>query len=342
MILVTGGTGLVGSHLLFDLVSSGKKVRALKRKSSNFDNINKVFRYYSDDVEKLFEKIEWVDGDVLDIFSLEDAMKDISEIYHCAAIVSFDPGDEDFLMKINVEGCANIVNIALEKKIKKLCYVSSVAALGRAENNGFIDEKTHWMSSNKKSHYSISKYGGEREIWRGIEEGLDAVIVNPSIILGPGNWNSGSSRFFTTIWKGLKFYTKGVNGFVDVRDVVKAMVQLMESKIKNERFILNSENISYQKLLNLISKYLNKKSPRIHAGKFLSAITWREEKIRSFFTGSKPFITKETAHTANCNYYYSTKKIEKMLNFKFTPIEKTIKDNAALFLKDILKEKPIK
>ena len=168
------------------------------------------------------------------------------------------------------------------------------------------------------------------------------MIVNPSIILGPGNWNSGSSRFFTTIWKGLSFYTKGVNGFVDVRDVVKAMVQLMESKIKNERFILNSENISYQKLFNLIAEALNKKPPNIYANKLLSAIVWREEKIRSFLTSSKPFITKETAHTANSNYYYSTKKIEKMLNLKFIPIEKTIKDNAALFLKDILKEKPIK
>lgn len=335
MILVTGGTGLVGSHLLFDLINSGKKVRALKRKSSNLDNIKKVFGYYSDDVEKLFEKIEWFDGDVLDIFSLEDAMKDISEIYHCAGMVSFEPGNEELLTKVNVNGSANVVNIALDKKIKKLCYVSSIAALGRAEHNGFVDEQTHWVSSNKNSLYSVSKFGGEREVWRGIEEGLDAVIINPSIILGPGNWNSGSSRFFTTIWKGLKFYTKGVNGFVNVRDVSKAMVQLMESEIKNERFILNSENISYQNLLNLIAKYLNKKPPTIHAGKFLSAIAWREEKIRSFITRSKPFITKETARTANSDYRYSTKKIEKYLNFKFIPIEKTVKDNAGLFLKEI-------
>ena len=337
MILVTGGTGLVGSHLLFDLVSSGKKVRALKRKSSNLDNIKKVFGYYSNHANDLFKKIEWVNGDVLDIFSLEDAMKDISEIYHCAGIVSFEPGNEEFLMKVNINGTANVVNIALEKKIKKLCYISSIATLGRSEHDGMVDEQTHWVSANNKSHYSISKFGGEREAWRGTEEGLDAVIVNPSIILGPGNWDSGSSRFFSTVWKGLNFYTKGVNGFVDVRDVSKAMIQLMESEIKNERFILNSENISYQKLLNLIAKYLYKKPPSIHAGKFLSAIAWREEKIRSFITRSKPFITKETAQTANSNYQYSTKKIEKYLNYKFIPIKKTVKDNAKLFLKEQLK-----
>ena len=334
MILVTGGTGLVGSHLLFDLINSGEKVRALKRKSSNLDNVKNVFGYYSDNANDLFNKIEWADGDVLDIFSLEDAMKDVSEIYHCAGMVSFEPGNEKFLMKVNVNGTANVVNIALDKKIKKLCYVSSISSLGRAEHDGFVDEQTHWVSSNKNSHYSVSKYGGEREVWRGIEEGLDAVIVNPSIILGPGNWNSGSSRVFTSVLKGLKFYTVGVNGFVDVRDVSKAMVQLMESKIKNERFILNSENISYQKLFNLIAKYLGKKPPTIHAGKFLSAVVWREEKIRSFITGSKPFITKETARTANSTYRYSTKKIETKLNFEFIPIEKTIKDSAELFLKD--------
>lgn len=335
MILVTGGTGLVGSHLLFELVSSGKKVRALKRKSSKLDNIKKVFGYYSAYAEKLFEKIEWVDGDILDIFSLQNAMNDISEVYHCAAVVSFEPGGEELLMKINIDGCANIVNIALEKKVKKLCYVSSIASLGRAGHNGLVDEQTYWESSNNKSHYSISKYGGEREIWRGIEEGLDAVIVNPSIILGPGNWNTGSSRFFSTVWKGLKVFTTGVNGFVDVRDVVSAMIQLMQSNIKNERFILNSENISYQNILLLIAKHLNKKPPTIHAGKLLSSIAWRVEKLRSLFTGSKPFITKETARTANSDYRYSTKKIETKLNFKFISIEKSIKDNAKLFLNEI-------
>ena len=223
MILVTGGTGLLGSHLLLELARSGKNVRALKRKSSNISQVRKVFLYYVQNADELLQNIEWFEGDLLDFGSIEDSLEGVKEIYHAGAVVSFYPSDHKSMLKVNIEGTANLVNLALEKAISKFCYVSSVSTLGRADNLGLTDEETYWKASNKNSQYAISKYGAEREVWRGIEEGLNAVIVNPSVILGPGDWKSGSPAFFSRIGKGLKFYTSGINGFVDVRDVSKAM-----------------------------------------------------------------------------------------------------------------------
>lgn len=334
MIFITGGTGLVGSHLLFDLLSKKKKVRALKRKSSNLDLVKKVFSYYTEDYDHLFQQIEWVEGDILDIFSLEDAMQGVEHVYHCAAAVSFDPRERGKVLKINIEGTANLVNAAMEKKVKKLCHVSSIAALGRASDEEYVDENTHWETSKNNSVYAIGKYGSEREVWRGTEEGLDALIVNPSIIIGPGKWDDGSSAFFNSVNKGLKFYSTGVNGFVDVRDVTRVMIGLMESNILNRRFVLNSENISYEKLLGLIAQELGVKPPKIKATKFLSGIAWRLEKIRSLITGSTSIITKETARTALSKYFYSNERICKELNYKFIPVDQSIRDTAILFLKD--------
>jgi len=254
MILITGATGLVGSHLAFELIRSGHAVRALRRPDSRFEMIKKVFSLYSDNPEELFSKIEWVDGDILDIFSLEDAMEGAEEVYHCAALVSFLPEDKKRLIRINTEGTANVVNAALEKKIRKLCHVSSIAALGRPEHQSdLIDENLVWKPSKHNSAYAISKYGAEREVWRGTAEGLDAVIVNPSIVLGLAGPGMGSSRIFNTVRDGLKFYPPGKNGFVDVRDVARAMILLMESDIRNERFILNAENLEYKKLLGMMA-----------------------------------------------------------------------------------------
>ncbi|MCD4747372.1 MAG: NAD-dependent epimerase/dehydratase family protein [Bacteroidales bacterium] len=337
MILVTGGTGLLGSQLLLDLVKSGKKVRALKRNKSKTDIVHKVFSYYFDKPEAMFEKIEWVEGDILDIFSLKDAINGIKEIYHCAAIVSFNPDDKESMIKTNIEGTANIVNVALGENIRKLCYVSSIAALGRADNDGIINEDTIWRTSGKNSAYAISKYGAEREVWRGIEEGLDAVIISPSIIIGLSDNNKGSEELLSTVWNGLKFYTKGVNGFVDVRDVTKLMLLLMQSNIKNERFVVSSENLSYKQLFNMIAENLGKNPPSIKAGYLLSEIAWRVERLKSFISNTKPLITKETARTANQKYYYSNEKIINALNFEFMPISKSIKDACKLFLSNLNK-----
>ena len=334
-ILITGGTGLVGSHLLLNLVSRGLKVRALKRENSSLGLVKKVFSYYSDKADNLLSHIEWVDGDVTDIYSLYDAMENIEQVYHTAAIVSFGPYDNKIMTKINVEGTANVVNAGLNKKIKKLCHVSSIATLGRADNEGLIDEETHWKNSKDNSSYSVSKYNAEREVWRGIAEGLPAVIVNPSVIIGPGNWNRGSSQLFRQVWDGLKYYTDGVNGYVDVRDVAKSIILLMESDIANSRFIVSSENIDYLKLFSMIADGLGKNKPSVKANLLMGGLAWRVEKVRSFFTGEKPLISKETANTAFQKYYYSNEKIKKTLGFEFIPMHTSIKETCALFMKEL-------
>lgn len=334
MILVTGGTGLVGSHLLFDLIQSGENVRALKRDSSSAELVKKIFSIYSSDADLLFDKIEWMKGDITEIYSLYEAMQDVEKVYHAAAVVSFHAADYNEMMKINVDGTANVVNACLHKNIKKLCFVSSIATLGRKDNDELIDEETRWKNSITNSAYSISKYGAEREVWRGITEGLSAVIVNPAVIIGPGDWRKGSSQIFEQVWNGLRYFTNGMNGYVDVRDVVKCMIYLMNSEVSNSRFIVSSENLSYFELFSMIAEDLGKKKPSVKANAFLSQLAWRLEWFRSKLTGKKPLITKETARTAFQRYQYSTEKIKKTTGIKFIPIHLSIQENCKQFLKE--------
>ena len=333
MILVTGGTGLLGSHFLLEITRSGKNVRALKRRNSNTDMIRKVFSYYVDDPDILLNRIEWVDGDLLDFASVEDALEGIDEVYHAGAVVSFYPKDHKAMLKVNIEGTANLINLCLEKGIKKFCYVSSVATLGRADNNGSTDEETHWQQNSKNSVYSISKYGAEREVWRGMEEGLNAVIVNPSVILGPGFWEDNSG-FFSLVWKGLRYYPRGINGFVDVRDVARAMVVVMEKNLFNQRFIVSANNLSYQQVFTLIAKQLDKPAPSILVPPVLTHMAWRFEAVRSALTGSVPEVTKEMANTSNQHFFYSNDKIRKTLGFEFLSLDESIKETCGLFLQD--------
>lgn len=333
MILVTGGTGLLGSHLLFELVRLGKPVRALKRERSDTSMVHKIFSYYLSDPDESFQKIEWVDADLLDFTALEDALDGVSEIYHCGAMVSFHSKDHPLMLKVNIDGTANLVNLSFEKKIRKFLYVSSVSTLGRNHSAGLTDEETFWKTSIKNTAYSISKYGGEREVWRGMEEGLNAVIVNPSVILGPGFWE-GTSGLFTLLHKGLKYYPKGVNGYVDVKDVVKSMILLMDSNIFNERFIINSENVSYRQLFNWIAEYLRKPTPSIYVSPALSQLAWRIEVIRSFITRSRPELTKDMAITTSQRYLYKNDKIRRALGIGFIPVEESIKDTCRIFLED--------
>jgi len=334
MILVTGGTGLLGSHLLLDLMKLNKPVRAIYRNPAKKEMVRKVFSYYVDIPDDLYDKIEWIEADLLDFGAMEDAMHGISEIYHAGAIVSFYPSDHRSMMKVNVNGTANLVNFALEKGVQKFCYVSSIATLGRAENDGESDEETHWVDSRKNSVYSQSKYAAEREIWRGIAEGLQAVIVNPSVILGPGFWQDNSG-LFRLVYQGLKYYTRGVNGYVDVRDVSRAMLELMDQQVFGERFIVSTENLSYQQVFTLMAKYLEKPAPSVYVPPALSQIAWRIEAIRSFLTGSKPEVTREMATTAAQIYTYNNKKIRERLGFKFIPTEESIKMICGFYLKDI-------
>lgn len=336
MVFVTGGTGFLGAHLLYHLISEGKEVIALRRSNSSNDLIYRVFGFYQKNQSKLIDKINWIEGDLLDILSLEQVLNDVSIIYHAAATVSFQPGDKNKMMQTNIQGTANLVNIANEKNIKKFCHVSSIAAIGRADNDAPIDEEVRWRSSKRNSAYAISKYGAEREVWRGVEEGLKAVIINPSIILGPGEVNSGSGKLIKTMLDGLRFYTSGINGYVDVRDVVKSMVKLVESKVSGERFILSAENLSYKELFEMIAQNLGKSPPAYRASKWMGEIAWRVEHLKGKLTGSKPLITKETANTAANTYKYSNHKITSQLAFQFIPIQQTIKEACDYYLKNLV------
>lgn len=333
MILVTGGTGMVGSHLLYKLIVAGERPIALKRSSSDISKTKKIFSYYSNEGEKLFNKIVWVEGDILNFSSLIDAMDGVTTVYHTAAAVSFQSSDVGIITQTNIDGTANIVNAAIENKISKLLHVSTIGALGRADASGVVTEETHW-NAKKPSVYSTSKYNAEMEVWRGIAEGLDAVIINPSIILGPGEWNNGSSKLFTTMYNGLKFYSTGTNGFVDVEDVVSSMIYLMNSNIIAERFIINSENISYKQLFSWMAESLKVKPPKHKATRFLSEVAWRLLWVKGLLTGNKSAITKETAVTANQNYNYSNNKIVKEAGIEFIKIKDSISKNSRLFLLD--------
>ena len=331
MILVTGGTGLLGSHLLLELVKRGERIRALRRKSSDMNAFHRLIKMNNQDDSF----IEWVDGDITDIDSIESPFENITHVYHCAAMISFDPRDAKKMREVNVEGTANVVNACLHSNVQKLCYASSVAALGRNTADGAIDENTHWQTSTDNSNYSISKYGAEREVWRGIAEGLNAVIVNPSIILGAGDNKRGSNKMFQQVWKGLRFFTRGITGFVDVRDVAKIMILLMESDINAERFLINSGSISYENFFKKIAVLLNKKPPAIYANPFLSELAWRWEAFKNFYFNHQPLITKETARTAHKKYFYSNEKIRKALNYQFIPFDETLAHAANCYLRNL-------
>ena len=307
---ITGATGLVGTHLIKQLVKPGKKIKALYRTEIPFSNTN----------------IEWIKGDIFDAVLLEEILSDVDEVYHCAGKVSFNPKDKKQLFKTNVEGTANIVNACLNTSVKKLLHVSSVSALGRIRENTTVNETMHWSEETSNSIYGESKYLAEMEVWRGIAEGLSAVIVNPTIILGAGDWNKGSSEIFKTIYNEFPYYSEGVTGFVDVNDVVTAMIALMNNDISAERFIISAENISYKELFYLIAEAFHKKPSRKKITPFMAAAVWRLEAMRSLFTGKAPFITKETARTALAKVYFDNNKLLQTLpGFRYTPLKDSIK-----------------
>ena len=333
MIFITGGTGLVGSHILLKLSQRNISFKALKRERSSLDICKDVFTYYN--AESQFNKIKWVNGDVNDIPSLEEVMKNCTKVIHAAAIVSFHNDDEEIMYKINIEGTINIVNVALSAGIEKLSYISSIAALGRNTTSDIVDENCDFKISKKENNYSLSKYYSEQEVWRASQEGLDVVILNPSVILGPGDWTKGSSQIFTKLYKGLKFYTTGSTGYVDVIDVANCAIQLLLSDIKNERFIINGANMKFRTLFDLIAEGLGKKKSTIKITPLLREIAWRAEWIRSFIIGKKPLLTKETANSSMKNNSYSTKKIEEAIGYKFIPIQESVTKYCKWFLRRV-------
>jgi nucleoside-diphosphate-sugar epimerase len=326
MVLVTGGTGLVGSHLIFDLLSKGYQVKAMVRKTGSKDSILRTFQYYSANANELFNSIIWAEGDIMDISSLEEALEGVEQVYHTAAFVSFNSRDKKKIIKTNVDGTVNLVNLCLKKEIQKFCFVSSIASLGITDDGSFITEEVLWKPTKHQSAYSTSKFKSEMEVWRGITEGLKAVIVNPSVILGPGDLNKNFNIITNHITKGFSFYTEGVTGFVDVRDVTQAMIKLMESNISGERFILSSENIRYKDLFKWIAEALIIKPLNIYVSPWIAGIIWRVAALTSFLFFSSTQISRSTLAIAYKKLHYSSKKIKEYLNFDFRPVKQTIND----------------
>ena len=311
MIFVTGASGLVGSHLITSLIQKGETVRALYRKTIP--------------VFKDADKVDWIQGDILDVLSLQEAMKGITKVYHCAAIVSFSPKHAAAMLQANVDGTANVVNACLEQSIQKLVYVSSVAALGRIREDGLVDETMNWTPETSNSIYGKSKYLAEMEVWRGMGEGLHVAIVNPVIILGAGDWHKGSSEIFKSAHDEFPWYTKGVSGFVDVMDVIDAMQLLMNSDVQGQRYIISGANLPYQEIFTLIAKAFNKRPPYKKVTPLLIEIVWRLEAVKGFFTGKTPLITKETAKTAQAYVHFDNNKFLKAFpSFKYRTMEETI------------------
>ncbi|TRX01229.1 NAD-dependent epimerase/dehydratase family protein [Flavobacterium gawalongense] len=329
MILVTGGTGLVGAHVLLHLIESGENVRAIYRDTKSIEKTKNLFNLYKK--PGLFATIEWIQADIIDIPALEKAFDGIDYVYHCAALISFDPKDEDLVRKTNIEGTANIVNFCIANTIKKLCFVSSIAALGDiAPHENYITEETEWNPEKPHSDYAISKYGAEMEIWRGQQEGLNVIIVNPGVIIGPGFWEQGSGQLFMKVKKGLSFYTLGSTGFVAVTDVVRIATQLMKSEIRNERFTLIAQNMVFRDVLNTIADALKVKKPTIHAKPFLIEFGWRMDWLMSTIFQQKRELTEATAKASYSRKEYSNEKIKTFLKTDFLDIHQYIKEISAL------------
>lgn len=337
MILVTGATGLLGSHLVLSLAEKGLKISAIYRSENSIQKTKDIFAMYHK--ESFFENISWISADINDIPSLEIAFENTDYVYHCAAQVSFDPSDEEKGRKINIEGTANIINFCLAKNVKKICYVSSIAALGDLpdfnpenvpeNNSNAVDEETDWNPEKPHSDYAISKYGAEMEVWRGQQEGLEVIVVNPGVILGPvpnrWNRNEGSYSIITKVADGLKFYTNGSTGFVGVHDVVKCMIQLMESTAAGNRYILVAENLSYKTLTETIASHIKVSPPKTEAKKWMTEIAWRWDYITSNFFFQKRLLSKSMAKSLHSTDLYSNEKVKEELNFSFEPIEKVIR-----------------
>lgn len=315
MILVTGATGFVGSELISQLLLRGEKIRAIKRITS------RIPHFLADKKD-----LEWFDADILDYFALSDAMDGISCVYHCAALISFQSKDKKEVLRVNVEGTTNLLNICMEKNIRRFLHVSSIAAIGESKQAKLITEKDHWELGSGQSTYSISKYKSEMEVFRAAAEGLNVVIVNPSIIIGKNAGKEGSGQLFESIRNGLNYFPGGSSGYVDVVDVAKIMILLMESDIRDERYIINSENLSYKEFFSKIALNFGKKSPSIALKPWMMYMAWLGSKIITPISGKRFGLSLETVRSAFKKHQYSNEKIKKALNFDFKPLDESISE----------------
>ena len=314
MVLVTGATGFLGTELILQLTAQGKMVRALRRPTSTIPSPISGNNL-----------VEWFEADINDISALEDAFVGITQVYHCAALVSFDPKDKSRILRINIEGTSNIVNLCAAFQLR-LIHVSSIVALGNAKKGQLITENDFWEYDANVHAYAISKYEGEMEVWRGIAEGLDAVIVNPSVIIGKGAGFEGSGAIFKLVKEGLSYYTKGATGIVDVEDVAKSMIALMDSQVTAERFTISAGNRHYQQFFSEIAEGFNVKAPAKEARPWMLGIAWRAARLASFFTGKPAALTSDAARSSLNESLYSNEKIKHTIGIQFKPLEQSIQE----------------
>lgn len=321
-ILLTGSTGLLGTHILYRLLRSPHKVRCLIRKEPPAGL-----------PASASGSLEWQRGDLLDVYSLQDALQGVDAVIHAAGMVSFDPRKREDLYQVNVEGTANLVNMSLTAGVSRMVHVSSVAALGRSRDGQQQDETAEWLDGRHNSQYALSKHLGEQEVFRGMAEGLSAVIVNPTIILGPAaDYTRGSVAIVRKIHQGFSWYTRGVNGWVDARDVAQAVLLLLESSLSGERFIVNADNQAYRFLFESIARELGVRPPARLATALQGSLLWRMEALKAFFGGGDPLVTRETARTAQMRVSYSSAKLlQAFPGFSFRKLEDTIRDSCAYF-----------
>lgn len=330
---------MLGSHLILSLLERGDEVTAIVRSKESIEKVKHIFRFYrSEGVDELVERITWVEGSLACYTFVEELIVQCDLVYHCAATLSFSPLRKNEVIQFNTEITANIVDAALEHG-KRMIHVSSIASLSIPTNGGVVDEHCRWKSTKGESGYSISKFYSEMEVWRGIEQGLNAAIVNPAVIIGPGDWRAGSPYFFRAVSTGLPFYTIGGTGFVDVRDVVAALTSIADKNISGEGFVLVGENVLYRDFLRMIAEAIGKRTPYIAAKRFLLGIGWRLEYLRSLLTGSEPIVTKELAKTANRFTHYSAKKANTWLDLEFRPLKEMVEHTGKCFVSDHLMHK---
>jgi len=333
MILVTGGTGLVGSHLLLQLVQNKEGIRAIYREGSNLKRVTTIFSYYVENSQELFDKIEWVKADLLDIPALELAFLDIEYVYHAAAFISFNPKKYSQLKKVNVLGTANIVNLCIANRVKKLAYVSTIGTIGRSLKNQEATEENEWKEDHTNV-YALTKYNAEMEVWRASQENVPVVIINPGVIIGPGFWESGSGAFFTTANKGYSYYPPGGTGFIAVMDVVKILVQLMTLPIQNERFIAVSNNLSFKEILSFIATNLDRNIPKKELKIWQLQIGRYVDWLICLVTKKERRITKKSIFSLKNREIYSSEKIVKTISLEFEDIKKTIDFCSVLYKKE--------
>ncbi len=314
-VLLTGATGFLGSYLARTLIASGETVRAIKRPASDLRLLGSQA-----------QQIEWVEVDLFDPMGLEQVLEGVNTVYHCAAVVSFSSSDRDLMMKVNVEGTANLVNASLEAGVQAFLHVSSVAAVGRRKGLTLIDENQAWENNALATDYALSKHLAEREAWRGWAEGLPVVVVNPGTILGAGFWDRGTARFFSRADEGIRFYTDGATGFVDVRDVAAACIMLIKQQAFGERYILVGENAAYRRLFSEICQALDRPVPGIHAGPALLELVWRWEALKARLTGGKPDLTRQNARVLGHSYPYDNQKVTAQIGLKFRGVSESVAD----------------